>query len=395
MINVTNQRTTKLGPQRRRGATLVLIVMLLVVILTSAAFAVDFGRMLLVRNQLQTAVDAGALAGSLRLKQDPTDIKAAQAAAREFVARNRVGFMVTVPEDAITVDVGSWDSTTRIFTSGTDDPDAISVSATQNKEPFFFAQMFGSSSFTIPRQSVAVAGGEPLEILMVLDLSISMYGQGRIEALQIAAPIFVDIIKQYSYDDRIGVMGYGVRKGTYDPAELGHTGVLYTDAPAYLFPFPSNYASEWVGILEGPITADFDSILNTALSPAQLLAGKYNGGTPIGAALRDGAHYLNSIAREETGTVLILMSDGEANIPESNPAGYALQMADYAKSCSVRVFTISLGDSADTELMGAIAAATGAKHFDATGIDGGDLTFLLTQAFCNIANEISRTTMVQ
>ncbi|MEZ6078353.1 MAG: Tad domain-containing protein [Pirellulaceae bacterium] len=54
---------------QRCGATLVLVVLLLVVILGVAAFAVDFGRMQLVRSQLQTAVDAGALAGSLQLNK--------------------------------------------------------------------------------------------------------------------------------------------------------------------------------------------------------------------------------------------------------------------------------------------------------------------------------------
>lgn len=395
MISRTKPRKLSLELRRRSGATLVLIVVLMVVILTSAAFAVDFGRMLLVRSQLQTAVDAGALAGSLQLKQDPSDIEAAQAAAREFVARNRVGFMVTVPEEAITVEVGSWDSMSRVFHPETPNPNSINVSATQSKEPFFFAQMFGSSSFSIPRQSVAVAGGEPLEILMVLDLSWSMVDKGRIEALQSAAPVFVNVIKQSSYDDRIGVMGYGVCKGSYDPADFGHTGVLYTATPAELFPDPSEYANDWVGILEGPITHDFDSLLSTALSSDQLLAGKYGGGTPIGAALRDGAHYLSNVARPRRSRVMILMSDGVANMPETNSAGYAIQMADYAQSCGVTVFTISLGDAADTDLMAAIAATTRGKHFDATGTEGGDLTSLLTQAFCNIASEISRTTMVQ
>lgn len=372
-----------------------LIVVLMVVILTSAAFAVDFGRMLLVRSQLQTAVDAGALAGSLKLKQDPSDIEAAQAAAREFVARNRVGFMVTVPEDAIAVDVGRWDSMERVFYPQAPNPNSITVSATQSNEPFFFAQMFGSSSFSIPRQSVAVAGGEPLEILMVLDLSWSMVDKGRIEALQSAAPTFVNVVKQYSYDDRIGVMGYGVCKGSYNPADEGHTGVVYTATPADLFPDPNDYAHDWVGILEGPITHDFESLLNTALSSNQLVAGKYGGGTPIGAALRDGAHYLSNVAREHTSMVMILMSDGVANMPESNSAGYAIQMAEYARACGITVFTISLGDEADTQLMAAIADTTAGKHFDASGTDGGDLTSLLTQAFCNVASEISRTTMVQ
>ncbi len=374
---------------------MVLIVVLMVVILTSAAFAVDFGRMLLVRSQLQTAVDAGALAGSLQLKQNPTDIAAAQAAARDFVARNRVGFMVTVPEDAITVQVGGWDVTTRVFDTQAVKSDAISVSATQSNEPFFFAQMFGNSSFSIPRQAVAVAGAARMEILMVLDLSGSMWDQGRIEALQEAAPVFVDVMELYANDDRIGVMGYGVSKGTYDPVAAGHSGVLYTATPASYFPAGSTYSSEWVGVLEGSLTTDFDFLRSAILTPSQLLAGKYGGGTPTGAAIRDGVHYLNSNAREGTNKLMVLMSDGFANKPTSNGAGYALQMAEYARNTNVRIYTISLGNSADTNLMAGIANATSGKHFDATGNGGGDLATLLADAFRNVVLEISRTTMVQ
>lgn len=380
---------------RRCGATLVLVVLLLVVILGVAAFAVDFGRMQLVRSQLQTAVDAGALAGSLQLKQDPTDIDAAEAAARDFVARNRVGFLVTVPTDAISVDVGGWDSSTQTFDAQAASHDAISVYATQSNEPFIFAQIFGQTSFSIPRQSVAVAGEAKLEIIMVLDLSSSMEDQGRIEALRDAAPVFVNVMEQSANEDRIGVMGYGVRKGTYDPASQGHTGVVYTATPAAQFPAGYDYASDWVGVLEGPLTTDFNYLRNVPLAPTSLLAGKYGGGTPIGAAIRDGAHYLIGAALPGTSKVMVLMSDGYANKPESDASGYALQMANYAALNRVAIYTISLGDSADVSLMTQIAGAARGKHFDATGSGGGDLTTLLSDAFRNVANEISRTTIVK
>lgn len=42
-----------------------------------------------------------------------------------------------------------------------------------------------------------------------------------------------------------------------------------------------------------------------------------------------------------------------------------------------------------------IAGAARGKHFDATGSGGGDLTTLLSDAFRNVANEISRTTIVK
>ncbi len=378
----------------RTGATLVLIVVLMVVIVGAAAFAVDFGRMQLVRSQLQTAVDAGALAGSLQLKQDPTDIEGARAAARDFISRNRVGFNVVVPTEAITVEIGGWDATNRTFDSQSDQRDAVSVSATQSNEPFLFARIFGQSSFSIPRQSVAVAGAAKLEIMMVLDLSGSMSDEGRIQALRSAAPVFVNVIEQVANDDRIGVMGYGARKGTYNPVAEGHAGVLYTATPAAYFPAGNNYATDYVGVLEGALTTDFNSLRGSVLAASALLASKYGGGTPIGAAIRDGVHYLNSEARSETSKLMVLMSDGHANQPSSNADGYALQMASYAAASQVKIYTISLGDDADIGLMQDIASATGGKHYSAPG-SGSELVNLLTAAFSHVASEITRNTVVK
>ena len=62
--------------KHRRGATMMLFLMMLVVLLGMVAFAVDVGRMYLARNQLQTAVDAGALAASLQLAKDRDDVEA-------------------------------------------------------------------------------------------------------------------------------------------------------------------------------------------------------------------------------------------------------------------------------------------------------------------------------
>ncbi len=82
---------------RRRGATLILICILMVVLIGMVAFAVDVGRMYLVRAQLQSAVDSGALAATLQLKEDKDDLEAAVAAAEEFVQFNRVGWLAKVP----------------------------------------------------------------------------------------------------------------------------------------------------------------------------------------------------------------------------------------------------------------------------------------------------------
>jgi Flp pilus assembly protein TadG len=376
---------------QRRGATLVLVCLLLTVLFGMVAFAFDVGRMYLVRAQLQTAVDAGALAAGLKLRQDANDMAGAMAAARQFVQANRVGWLVTVPEDSIAIETGKWDRTTREFLAAALNPDVVRVMARQDHEPLIFARVLGHTTFGVPRMAIATTGGGTMDIMMVLDLSGSMGSQGRIQALQAAAPEFVKVIEEVGDDDRIGVMGYGALKGKYDPVSKGHTGTQYLAAPASLDP----YNSDWTGVLEAPLTYDLAGLRTDVLTSSVLTANKYNGWTPIGGAIRDSAHYLNANARAEAKKVLVLMSDGHANKPEGNGPGYARDMAKYAKSLDTKVYTISLGNGADKQLMEGIAAVTGAEHFDATGSGQTELTARLTAAFRNVAGAIKGTQLVK
>lgn len=167
---------------------MLLVAFLLPVLIAMVAFSVEIGRIYLVRSQLQTAVDAGALAAGLQLREDPDDVDAALAAGLAFVQQNRAGAFVTVPEEAITIQAGNWSSATRSFTPGGSVPDAIQVSGTLDKEPLFFGKLMGLHTFAVPRSAIAIGSGNPMDIMMTLDLSGSMAAQGRIQALRSAAP---------------------------------------------------------------------------------------------------------------------------------------------------------------------------------------------------------------
>ncbi len=375
--------------RQRRGATLMLICILMVVLVGIVAFGVDAGRIYLVRSQLQSAVDSGALAASLQLKTDPNDIDAAVAAANDFVQHNRVGWLVTVPEDVIVVDVGTWDTETNTFVVGDDEPDSVRVAARVDDEPLFFARVLGQSEFSVPRAAIASAGGGKLDIVMALDLSGSMGDNGRIQALRKAAPEFVDVFQEGD-DARIGVMCYGAEIGEYDPVAEGHGGSLYVAAPQNLYPS----GSDWVGVLEAGLTKDLKYLRNHVLHANTLKDSKYGGWTPTGAALRDSAHYLEENARDNVNKIVVLMSDGYANKPDGNGAGYARSMATYAKGLDIKVYTISLGDSADVDLMQDIADLTGGEHFQASG-SAAELSETLTEAFQGVAGELRRTQLVK
>jgi len=385
-------RNYRTQPKDRRGGTIVLLALLMVVVVGMTAFAVEVGRIHLLRAQIKKAVDAGTLAATLKLVEDQSATDEAAAAARQFVQLNRVGFGATVPEEAITVEIGTWDDETKVFTVTDDDPNAVRVVGEQNNEPFFFARIFGQTSFGANATSIAAGSGGPLDIMMVLDLSGSMSSSGRIEALQNAAPEFVDVIESYGGEDQVGVMAYGVE---YDEWEDGYgSGSPYLSAPSSELPGSSNY---FVGVLEADLTDGFSDLRSNTLTSSTLTANKYGGGTPIGAAIRDAAHYLenSAFARDDVRKIMILMSDGRANRPSSNGESYAYEMADYAAGLGVKVYTISLGSSADTDLMEEIAARTGATHFDATGAGESELTEVLTGAFQRAAAALKRPQLVQ
>ena len=70
-------------------------------------------------------------------------------------------------------------------------------------------------------------------------------------------------------------------------------------------------------------------------------------------------------------------------------------MASYAANLNVTVFTISLGNDADVDLMQDIADITGGLHFDATGIGQSQLTARLSEAFRKAAASIKRVQLVR
>jgi len=70
-------------------------------------------------------------------------------------------------------------------------------------------------------------------------------------------------------------------------------------------------------------------------------------------------------------------------------------MARYAAGLDVTIYTISLGNDADLDLMQDIADITGGNHFDATGAGEATLTEKLTEAFELAAADINRVQLVK
>lgn len=104
----------------QRGGIILMVAGSLVMVAGMTALAVDVGRVMVVRNELQNVADAAAISGAGRIGDIfSQDWDAACTAAEAVIASNGVEGESLVPGD-YTIQTGVWSYTTRTFTSVVD-----------------------------------------------------------------------------------------------------------------------------------------------------------------------------------------------------------------------------------------------------------------------------------
>jgi Flp pilus assembly protein TadG len=140
----------------RRGATLILVSLLMVPLVTVAAFSLDVGWWQVGANQLQTSVDAAALAAARAKQLYPTNGTAAKALsyASQVATANRA-FAQSVSIGSSDVEPIYWAPATRTATV-TNWTDANAVRVTARVTPgLIFAGVTRGTGPTITRTSIA------------------------------------------------------------------------------------------------------------------------------------------------------------------------------------------------------------------------------------------------
>lgn len=120
------------------------------------------------------------------------------------------------------------------------------------------------------------------------------------------------------------------------------------------------------------LTTDFTAI---AKRLAEVQAGHYDASTNIGGGLQRAINELTSSrARTVSRKVIVLLTDGIANVDENGKTGttsggatYALSMAQKAADQGIKIFAVSVGSGADQDLMKQIASIGNGEHFHAEG----------------------------
>jgi Mg-chelatase subunit ChlD len=153
-----------------------------------------------------------------------------------------------------------------------------------------------------------------------------------ITAVKNAISLFLNDVEQQGQDDRVGLCVYTSGNGTAE--------------------------------LELELTYDFDQIDTTS---RHRQAAHYALEANIGDGIRRAREHLEADAREGASKVIVLITDGDANLPAPQPADYALNQAQLAANSGIEILTISLGADADRDLMAEIAGLTSGIHFDVPG----------------------------
>lgn len=149
------------------GSVAVMAALGLVMFLGFATLALDVGHMLSMKNELQRAADAGALAGARALwpttlpvvsTRPSQNFTAAQSTALSVStsANNKVD-AATLPSDQVTVQTGRWDYAAQTFTvTAGANVNAVQV-ITRATASMFFAAVLGKGPINLSATAVAVA----------------------------------------------------------------------------------------------------------------------------------------------------------------------------------------------------------------------------------------------
>jgi hypothetical protein len=216
-------------------------------------------------------------------------------------------------------------------------------------------------------------------------------------AVKNGASLFLDFLEELDFGDEVGLVVYDTQ--SYKETTL---------------------SSEGIDISGDPITSDYDAIDTMQIRKQ---AGNVDGWTGMGYGIRDAREMLLSHARYGAKPMMLVMTDGQTNQRPSGwtlPSGwnwsnytdfdddgdsdfstsdkdkqYAFWQAAQAIDAGITIHTMSVGAGADTELMDAIAQASGGVSLI---IPGGqtieELESQVLEAFAAIASKIPAAKLV-
>lgn len=361
----------------RRSVVAVWVALSIVPLLGIAALAVDMGYLYVVRNQLQVAVDAAALAGAIELQLDSEGVKDHVMA---YAAKNEV-FGQPVALQPGDIEIGYWDPRLRIFTpvgGGGRGPSAIRVTALLTEErgnpvELFLAGILGHPNADVVASAVAASeGGDTAwDVILVQDVTGSFTAE--LPDAREAHSLLLDCIATHtSGTSRVGVAAFSGCGATLAPMQALDVGL---DA------------------LEAAIES-IERCGNRGMPPCQK--------TNQAAGLEEAVNMFSATpsAPADLGQAIVLVSDGKPNpvsgacFPDYYPDGtpfpgnpnkddlgeLAMQWADVAwEEHGLSIFTVFYNEGNDSEAGAFLAGLARGEGIALETPDPSELPALLAQ----------------
>ncbi len=185
----------------RSGNVAIVFALTLMVLVQAAGGAVDYGRCLNARSQMQTALDAAVLAAGRVLQTSGGDQSAALRAARQYY-------------DQLRSRLSASDGASFAVTGGGTAVEGVSSATIPT--PFLHAMGIADLLVSASAKAVLEAGGNAgtsLEIALMLDITGSMAGQ-KIADLKLAAMDLINTVvwaDQGTYSSRVAIAPFAAR----------------------------------------------------------------------------------------------------------------------------------------------------------------------------------------
>jgi Flp pilus assembly protein TadG len=382
----------------------VLTVIFLVVLLGFAGFAIDVGHAYLVQRQLQSGVDAAALAGAQEL---PDATQAIDTAERLYGPTPGAS-----PNAVTTVDNATTVATVKCVravgcSSRRGRQNAVAVTAS-SVVPTWFTKLLGIDDFTVHAQATACSpcSSKKFDIVVVLDRTGSMLDRNNgMTDLDNAK----DGIRQFllAMDPDLDYVGLGVfPPAVGGPAPIPPNGTLAPGSNPCLTPGPRrNGYDAWWPAWDGRGGGGSDSAVYTAASlsndyllestpgnwtinGSSGLVGRIGcvqagGTTSYANALIEAKRELMRNGRADAQDVIVFFTDGAANTMPNDRAIETNRLPNMAPGIAEGLSQIDLGAYWNRPCSAGLAAASWAKGqgggtqiytigYDVSGSNGGN-----------------------
>jgi hypothetical protein len=374
---------------RERGQIIILAALVVALVLGMGALAVDVGFFLHERQNVQKAVDAGALAGAQLL---PDNAATAATVAMQFTLANdpsltsaqvSVTFRCLVgdrngdgvpdasdipgvcdPKGDASWFVKSGLAVSPCVPANGDKCNVIYVAASNNVK-FYLAPAIGKQSGSTGALTSAACNGPcggpptaPVDVMLIMDRTGSMSGTELANA-QSAANALLSMYNPAL--QRVGLGLLGSSQTAPSAACASPNTRAYAKAagsvPGYTTP---TYVPNWIpvgltgtGSPTAPVNEAYlnaDGTLNTGSMLVQAIrcysVSTSGTGTDLATPMKMATYYLNTYGRPGVRKGIILETDGQPNAGPSAGPNYCAQAnteASSAKTAGIEVFTIGFG----------------------------------------------------